>query len=216
MKKRLLSVIAIALLAASFNTINAQDSKWALSVKGSPALSWMNNSDDKDRSGFDSKSKFTGNFGLGVEYAFSSKWGIGLDALYSLQGRKFDLAGTEYNQKNDYVKIPLYASYRTPFSKNVAFVGKLGPQLSILTNSELKAGNLKTDTKDVYKDITFGGVANAGVEFGLSKNILLATGVRFDYDFTNAEDKDYANYPANRAKTYNSTLGLEIGLKYKL
>jgi opacity protein-like surface antigen len=75
---------------------------------------------------------------------------------------------------------------------------------------------VKTDTKNQYKDITFGGVANAGVEFNLSKTLALATGVRFDYDFTNAEDKNAASYPANRAKTYNSTLGLEIGLKYKL
>ena len=214
MKKRIMSVIAIALLASD-NTIKAQ-SKWAVSVKGSPALSWMHNSDDKDLAGFDSKTKFTGNFGLGVEYALSQHWGLGLDALYSLQGRKFDYSNTEYNQKNDYIKIPLYASYRTPLSSSVAFVGKLGPQLSILTNSELKGGSQKLDTKDQYKDITFGGVANAGVEFNLSKTLALATGVRFDYDFTNAEDKNFANYPSNRAKTYNSTLGLEIGLKYKL
>lgn len=214
MKKRLLSVIAIALLA-SVNTIKAQ-SNWSVSVKGSPALSWMNNSDDKDLSAFDSKSKFVGSFGVGAEYAFSKHFGLGLDALYSLQGRKYELSGTEFNQKNDYIKIPLYASYRAPLSSSVAFVGKLGPQLSILTNSKLEGANQKADTKDQYKDITFGGMANAGVEFGLSKNLALATGVRFDYDFTNAEDKDAPGYPANRAKTYNSTLGLEIGLKYKL
>lgn len=214
MKKSILSVIAIAVLA-SVNTLNAQD-KWSVSVKGSPALSWLHNSDDKDLPGFDNKTKFSGNFGVGVEYALSQHFGLGLDALYSLQGRKFKQSNTEYNQKNSYIKIPLYASYRTPLSNSVAFVGKLGPQLSILTNSDLKAGNVKTDTKDRYKDVTFGGMANAGVEFALSKTLALGTGIRFDYDFTNAEDKDYVNYPANRAKSHNSTLGLEIGLKYKL
>ncbi|RYG51342.1 MAG: porin family protein [Chitinophagaceae bacterium] len=214
MKKRLLSVFAIALFA-SLNTIQAQK-QWSLSVKGTPQLTWMHNSDDNDLPGYESKSKFAGNFGLGVEYSFTEKFGIGLDALYSLQRRKFDYAGTSFNQKNDYIKVPLYASYRAPLGSGVAFVGKLGPQLSILTNSELKAGNLKTDTKDRYKDLTFGGVANAGVEFALSKNILLSTAARFDYDFTNAEDKDFSGYTAGRAKTYNSTLGLEIGLKYRL
>jgi opacity protein-like surface antigen len=110
MKKRLMSVIAIALLASA-NTIKAQ-SNWAVSVKGSPVVSWMNNSDDKDLLGFDSKTKFSGNFGLGVEYAFSQHWGVGLDALYSLQGRKFNYSNTEFKQQNDYIKIPLYASYR--------------------------------------------------------------------------------------------------------
>ena len=214
MKTRLLSVFAIALLA-SLNTIQAQQ-QWSLSVKGTPHLAWMHNSDDNDLPGYESKSKFAANFGLGVEYAFSTKFGIGLDALYSLQGRKFDYSGTEFNQKNDYIKIPLYASYKAPLGKSVAFVGKLGPQLSILTNSELKTGNQQTDTKDQYKDLTFGGMANAGVEFALAKKILLSSAVRFDYDFTNAEDKEFASYPAGRAKTYNSTLGLEIGLKYRL
>lgn len=214
MKKRLFGVIAIALLASA-GTLKAQDNKWTLSVKGTPQLSWMNNSDDKDLPGFDSKSKFAANFGLGVEYAFTKKIGIGLDALYSLQGRKFDYSGTEFNQKNNYIKIPLYVSYTAPLSKGVSFTGKLGPQLSILTDSKLESGSQETDTKNQYKDLTFGGMANAGVEFALSKNVFLNTGVRFDYDFTNAEDKDYASYPAGRAKTYNSTLGLEVGLKYR-
>ena len=129
MKKRLLSVIAIALLASA-STLNAQE-KWTVSVKGTPLLSWMHNSDDKDLPGFDSKSKFAANFGLGVEYAFTKNIGIGLDALYSLQGRKFDYSGTEVNQKNNYIKVPLYVTYTTPLSQGVSFTGKLGPQLSI-------------------------------------------------------------------------------------
>ena len=55
-----------------------------------------------------------------------------------------------------------------------------------------------------------------GFSLPLSKNIYLNTGLRFDYDFTNAEDDSYRGYTAGRAKTYNSSLGLEVGLKYQL
>ena len=59
-------------------------------------------------------------------------------------------------------------------------------------------------------------MASAGIQYKLQSNLYLTTAARFDHDFTNAEDDTYAGYPASRAKTYNSILGLEIGLKYML
>lgn len=215
MKKIVIATLMVLSLAVT-HSLNAQKG-FSVSVKGTPQFSWMNNSDDNDNNSLNNKSKFGANFGLGTQYNFTNNIGVGLDVLYSLQGRKYDLAGKEYDQKNEYIKIPLYFSYNTDPSKKIAFVGKLGPQLSILANSKLDGENLtKADTKDRYKDITFGGMANAGVQFAIASDIYLNTGIRYDYDFTNAEDDSYRSYPAGRAKTYNSSIGLEVGLKYQL
>ena len=215
MKKILITSLLIFSMAAA-QSLYAQKGL-SVSIKGTPQFTWMNNSDDHDNNSYDSKSKFGANFGLGAQYNFTNNMGVGLDVLYSLQGRKYDLAGKDYDQKNEYIKIPVYFSYNTDPAKKVAFVGKLGPQLSILTNSKLDGNGFeKRDTKDQYKDITFGAMANAGVQFAVQKNIFLNAGIRFDYDFTNAEDDSFASYPGGRAKTYNSTLGLEVGLKYQL
>jgi len=210
MKKAVIAILVLFSLAAA-QSLNAQKG-FSVSVKGAPQFSWMNNSDDNDN-----KSKFGANFGVGTQYNFNDNMGVGLDVLYSLQGRKYDFAGKSYDQKNDYIKIPVFFSYNTNPAKKIAFVGKLGPQLSILTSSKLNGdGFAKTDTKNRYKDITFGAVAGAGVQFAVARNLYLNTGLRFDYDFTNAEDQGYPGYVAYRPKTYNSTLGLELGLKYQL
>jgi len=215
MKKLLTATLLIFSMTAT-HSLNAQKG-FSVSVKGTPQFTWMNNSDDNDNNSYDNKSKFAANFGLGAQYNFNNNIGVGLDVLYSLQGRKYDLDGKEYDQKNDYIKIPVFFSYNTDPTKKIAFVGKLGPQLSILTNSKLDGGNFaKADTKSLYEDISFGAMANAGVQFAIAKNLYLNTGIRFDYDFTNAEDDSYPSYPAGRAKTYNSSLGLEVGLKYQL
>jgi hypothetical protein len=80
-----------------------------------------------------------------------------------------------------------------------------------------KDGNkIIANTKDRYKTTTFGGAAVAGVQYKLSTEFLLSTALRFDYDFTNAEDHAYSGYTLGRAKTYNSTLGLEVGLKFMI
>jgi opacity protein-like surface antigen len=214
--KKLLTVTLLVFSMTATLSLNAQKG-FSVSVKGTPQFTWMNNSDDNDNNSYDSKSKFAANFGVGTQYNFNRNIGVGLDVLYSLQGRKYDLDGGEYDQKNDYIKIPVFFSYNTDPAKKIAFVGKLGPQLSILTNSKLDGGNFaKADTKAQYEDISFGAMANAGVQFAIAKNIYLNTGVRFDYDFTNAEDDSYPSYPTGRAKTYNSSLGLEVGLKYQL
>ena len=110
-------------------------------------------------------------------------------------------------------------TYTIPTSGIVSIVGKVGPQLNILTDSKLtdKDGNSITkDMNDQYESVTLGGVANIGAQFQLTKSLFLTTGLRYDMDFTNAENKNFGEYPSGRNTTLNSTAGLEVGLKVKL
>jgi outer membrane protein W len=216
MKKILLSA-ALILSVAAFNETFAQKG-FSVSVKGTPHFSWLQNSDDNDNSSYNRKATFGTNFGIGAGYNFTNNLGIGMDALYSFQGQKYELSGTEYRQKLQYLKVPVMFTYNTDATRKISFIGKVGPQLSFLTNSELSDnnGNKIADTKEQYKDVTFGAAAVAGAQYHLDKNLFLTTALRYDYDFTNAENKDYAGYAAGRSNTYNTTLGLEVGLKYML
>ena len=217
MKKTFIYVLAAASLFTA-SQVQAQK-EFSLSVKGTPQFSFMQNKTDNDNSAYERKATFNAGFGIGGGYNFTTNSGIGLDALYSLQGQRYTLNGTEYNQKMQYVKIPLMYTYNTDQSKAVSFVGKIGPQLSILTTSKLtdKDGNdLISDTKSNYKSATFGGVVLAGTQFKLAQRTFLTTGVRFDYDFTNAEDDALASHTNGRDNTYHSTVGLEVGLKFLL
>jgi hypothetical protein len=91
--------------------------------------------------------------------------------------------------------------------------------VSLLTTSKLTKDDGKDlvgDTNDRYEKATFGGAAEAGIQLRMDRNLFLTAGVKFDVDFTNAEDKDYTSYPSGRAETYNMTSGLEVGFKYFL
>jgi len=220
MKKYFLAVFVLTALTVS-KKANAQQG-FSVSVKATPQFSFLQNSDDRDNSIIDRKGTFNGNFGIGAGYNFTPSLGVGIDAVYSLQGQKYKFLGAgmgrEINQKLNYVKVPVYFTYTYNPDKPVSFIGKVGPQVSFLTSSKLTDNNgntLKSNTKDHFKDVTYGGMAAAGVQFKLDKRMYLTTMARFDYDFTNAEDKNDAFYPG-RAKTYNMTAGLEVGLKYML
>ena len=217
MKKILFSLFTLFTLTI-INKASAQKG-FSLSIKGTPQFSWLQNKGDNDNSNYSRNATFRAAFGVGAGYNFTNTIGLGLGVLYSLQGQKYDLNNTEYNQKVHYLKVPLMFAYNTNPAKKVAFVGKIGPQVSFLTDSKLegKEGNeINGNTNDIYKNVTFGGVANAGAQFLLTRNLFLNAGVRFDYDFTNAENEDYSSYPAGRADTHNMTTGLEVGLKYQL
>lgn len=203
---------------AIFNTATAQKG-FSISVKATPQFSFLQNEDDNNNIRYDRQTTFNTNFGVGAGYNFHKNMGVGLDVLYSLQGERYEANNTEYNQKVNYVKVPVYFTYNSDASKPVSFIGKVGPQVSFLASSKLTdddGDDIKGDTKDSYKTATLGGAALAGAQFRLAPDLFLTTAVRFDSDFTNAEDEDYFGYVQGRAKTYNITTGLEVGLKLRL
>jgi Outer membrane protein beta-barrel domain len=217
MKKFFLAALVLAVFTVN-KKANAQQG-FSVSVKTTPQFSFLQNKDDRDNGSIQHKATVTSNFGIGAGYNFTPKLGVGMDVLYSLQGQRYEIDGMETKQKVNYVKIPVYFTYNGNPNKPVSFIGKIGPQLSVLTDSKLTDNNghtLTSDTKDLYKDVTIGGMAAAGAQFKLDRRLFLTTMARFDYDFTNAEDHSNPYYPAGRAKTYNMTTGMEFGLKYML
>ena len=217
MKKILMSAFAIAIMTGVGTNAMAQKG-FNMSVKATPQLSFLQNSNDNDDSKIETKTTFNTNFGIGAGYNFTENIGVGADVIYSLQGQKYDVSGVELNQKLEYVKVPVFFSYNSNPSKTTSFYGKIGPQVSFLTNAKITAPDGKDafiENKDRYEDVTIGGVANAGVQFRLSPNIFLQTGLNFDYDFSNAENKNFPAVIAGRANTSNMTAGIQVGLKYQ-
>jgi hypothetical protein len=217
MKKMFLAALVLAVSTVN-KKANAQQG-FSVSVKTTPQFSFLQNKDDRDNSSIEQKATVKANFGIGAGYNFTPALGVGMDILYSLQGQRYEINGIEANRNVDYVKIPVYFTYNRNPDKPVSFIGKIGPQVSVLTNSKLTDNNghtLKSNTNDFYKDVTFGGMAAGGAQFKLDRRLFLTTMARFDYDFTNAEDHNNTYYPVGRAKTHNMTTGMEVGLKYML
>ncbi|MBS1644833.1 MAG: porin family protein [Bacteroidetes bacterium] len=217
MKKIIIATIALLSVAVS-NEAHAQKGL-SFSIKGTPSATWMNNADDKDNNVIEFSPMLGVSFGVGAEYQITNNIGVALDALYSLQGRSFEAAGLERNQKVNYFKVAPMFTYTYPLNNIVSFVGKVGPQVSILTDSKLTdndGNSIKSDMNEEYESIAMGGVANLGAQFNLTKNWSLTTAIRYDMDFTNAEKEDFILHKSGRSTTLNSTAGLELGLKYRL
>ena len=192
---------------------------FSFSLKATPQFSSMENKDDNNNNAFSRKTALNGNAGIGIGYNFTSTVGVGADAVYSFQGRRYELDGSKYYQKNAYVKVPVYFTYNTDPSKWISFIGKLGPQVSFLADSKLHDNDnhsIKSNTKSAYKSVTYGGMALAGTQFRMSSHTYLTTAWRFDGDFTNAEETVTSPDGGSRAKSYNLTSGLEVGVKYVL
>ena len=191
----------------------------SITLKSTPQFSFLNNETDENNSRYDRRSTFNDNFGVGAEYIFNNTAGVGIDLLYSNQGQKYTLENRKFKQELNYLKVPVYFIWPSNPFKAVSFLGKIGPQVSFLTSAELEnttSGRIEDDSKNRYNPVTFGGVANTGAQFRLSQAWYLATTLRFDYDFTNAEDDERMGFPAGRDDTRNSTVGLELALRYHL
>lgn len=223
-RKSALSLFLIVLLSAGATA----QSGFQVGVQGVPQMSWLMNSDDRDNGAFDPLTTINGAFGVTLQYGFTDNFGIGLDGLYSMQGQRYELDGIEYYKRIDYIKIPLMFVYSTELSSSVMLLGKIGPQAGLLIDAKLldKDGDEVVANQTAgYMDYDISGVAMLGAGFKLTEVLILETSLRYDFGFTDAEDKDYhrslndPDAPANgvndgRAVTSNMTAGVNIGLKY--
>jgi hypothetical protein len=190
---------------------------FSFSLKTVPLYSFLHNKTNNNNVKYSQKPTFNTNFGIGGTYNFTKNMGIGADVLYACQGQRYTVNSSwnDYYQKNKYIKVPVYFTYNSDASKRVSFVGKMGPQISFLTQSRLDyydGSKLSRNTKQKYKSTTFGAMAFAGTQYKLTSNLYFTSGIRFDYDFSNAEERGYTG--AVRTKSHNMTAGAELGFKY--
>jgi hypothetical protein len=233
MKKSILlaSIITTAIIVSTKNADAQQGIQ--LGIEGSPQISWIINNDDQTNKQFEYQNTFNGSFGISGQYGFTKNMGIGLNALYSIQGQRFKLSGIERTKQIEYLKIPLMFTYNYEFNSDIKFIGKIGPQLGVLTNAKLidKDGDaIVGNHKEAYEDYDFEGVLYAGIGYKINDNVFIDSSLRFDYGFTDAENKNYtkninnpyeliqtngySNNVNSRKNANNITSGLSFGIRY--
>jgi hypothetical protein len=211
MKKLMLAAIAIFGIFAGLSEKAHAQQGFSLSVKGTPNFSIL----DADLlNSLNKKATFKANFGVGAEYNITDNYGVGMDLLYALQGQKYRITILEVQQKLSYIKVPVYFSYYTDPSKTASFYGKVGPQFNFLTSARYTGFGLQPNNKFMFKDVVIGAMVNAGVQFRLSEQLALQTGLYFDYDLSNAVINDVAGVNINITNAHNMNAGLQVGLKY--
>lgn len=230
MKKAVVSVAIIATgVIASVTNASAQKGT-QLGVEGTPHISWLFNQDDKDNNQFKSINTFGASFGVSGQYNFTESIGIGLNALYSFQGQRYELGGVERIKKLEYIKVPVLFVFSSDINSDFLFIGKIGPQVGFLVNAKLtdKDGdNIVGNQKSAYENLNIEGLVYAGIGYRLTDNLCLDASLKFEYGITDAENKEYTkniNNPLsatfdgsginNREITRTSTAGIAIGLRY--
>lgn len=217
MKKTiLLSMLTVTTLLTVCTGAKAQKGFYA-GAQGAAQLSVMFNEADVDQPGADYRSKFGTAFGVNGGYNFSKHMGVGTEVTYSTIKQRYTDNSSSFNQKFNYLKIPVLFTYNTNPGRKFMFTAKAGPQLGILLRSKITDASdiaMNGNTKDQYKKLTFGAMAGAGVRMRMFDNIYLDAGLHVDGTIGDTENKDYKGYTANRPKSHDLNTGLEVGIKY--
>lgn len=231
MKKLIINIaFSTSVILMSSNNATAQKG-FQIGLEGIPQFSYLHNKNDNNSSLYKGKTTINGSFGISGQYGFTEKIGIGLNVLYSFQGSRYEWKSVERYNSLQYIKIPVMFTLSLPFGDKMMFVGKIGPQLNILTNAKMfdKDNNiLKRDYSSAYSSIDFGGMISAGIAYKINDKISIDGAIRYDMGFTNAEDKDFTSWiniydpydyvtssPGSpRGITNNITIGVSIGVRY--
>lgn len=215
--KILTTLVLVALLAP---TAMAQEG-FRFGLKGGPQSSWMFNSDDSDDADWLYVHTIRPLVGVSAGYNFTPGVGLQMDVLYSAQGQKYTFDDDAGDRQLSYLKIPVLLNLNTVSEATTFAYLNVGPQFGILLNSSISQ---ETDflsltnigVSGAYQTLNIGAVLAFGAGFNLNEFLQLTTGIRLDFAFTDAEDKDsilFALTP-DRAPTYNATGAFEVGVRY--
>ncbi|MCS7073495.1 MAG: PorT family protein [Bacteroidia bacterium] len=166
---------------------------------------------------------------------------------------------SEWTTSLNYIKIPIAFTFNSNPDANVMFHGFIGPQIGILAGGRMegtettKVGTVSTEVSQsaegttvkygsqqldlngkIFNSTDFGIAFGLGPTFKLGDNLQLSASLRFDYSFSDHENKEsaYTNpavvpnkfWENYRKGTYNkdnasaasrnATVGLMIGVTY--
>ena len=149
---------------------------------------------------------------------------------------------TKITSKFKYYKLPITLQYSTPIADNFFLTFNQGIQFSFLkyyntkevgsnqirisssnyaeyTSFQFPENNYQQygDFSDVFhKKNLFGIIGSIGLKGFINERFSYSTNLRYEYDFTNADNLPYftdANFSSLKT-THNFRLGLEIGIQY--
>ncbi|MGB0930175.1 MAG: porin family protein [Chitinophagales bacterium] len=203
-----------------------------------PQSVWIFNKDDSDQGpNLDYVPTYTFAYGAEVGLNLGRTVGLQTGLIISKQGQDYDSdgsgsfgfgvpnnwIGTERSVELTYLKIPLLFKFNSNPDAGTAFLFKIGPQFTFLTNAESTVnGGVDNSTsnlalKDLYEKNHIGAVMSIGARFTMAENLFLNTSFRFDASLGDVEDKDQdAYWPSERPDGRAVTGGFQIGLSYNI
>jgi hypothetical protein len=186
--------------------------------------SWLVNKADSERE--ELTRAFTPGVSGGVlmRYYIEYSTAVGMDLLYSFQGQAYHvdkrIEDVTRSTRLLYLKLPLMLEFRTGLGDRSYFKGHFGPYVSFPQAAFRTQEGASVPPPGPYRWEQAYRSPVLGVMFGLGPGIRWGRGwassleLRFDHDFTNAEEKASELISNYRSETYNATLGLMISLRY--
>jgi len=146
------------------------------------------NKEDSDSPNFRAAFGWGSAFGVSFGYHFKDNVGVGTEILYSVQGVHLEGGGF---QRVNYVRIPVLLNFNSNPESVVMFVGKVGPEMGILTKSAVYLGGLNLgETTPLYSKVEIAAVLGLGIAFNIKERYQIGLGLRLDYGLTDAIDQD--------------------------
>ena len=106
-------------------------------------------------------SKVAINAGLLAHIHLEPHWAVQPELMYSNQGAKEDINGTEVKVKLHYINVPILLQYMT----GSGFRIETGPQMGILASAKTKVGDSESDADHLYNTFDLAWAIGASYVF---------------------------------------------------
>lgn len=199
--------------------------KWQIGVIGSVKNTWLINPETanglQSSSLNDTRLTFGKEFGLTLQRSIGGSSAIQFEYyFYSEIGQRYhEYINALYQTKDVRLRYQKFqVVYRTRVWRNSsapALYAVSGVRVSRLTMADTSIGNESQEVTQEYKPWDYGFILGGEAEFMLTNKILLISGLRALYGLRNIY-LGTSQAPAEFNKTHTASVGLVLGLKYRI
>lgn len=188
-------IFLVAIAVMTFGLANAQQTRFG--IKGGLNITTYSGGDY-----WDANSLVGFQIGGFAEIKVIERLAIQPEVLFSMQGANLDTPFGDYDEKLNYINIPVLAKFY--ITKQFTVEG--GPQLGFLVSAKAEGEDIKDDFKSVDTGFNFG----AGYNFtdNISVNLRYTVGLSNVLDYEVDDADEYFDSPKN------SVLALTLGYKF--
>jgi hypothetical protein len=218
------ALLTTMMFTAQTHAQNTYESRFSMGPAFGTGHTWIRNRTwfpltDKNLTNVETAYKPSWSAGVSTIFRATQHFGIGMDLLYTIEGRRAIAGPITFQLDLQYFRVPLRFMYffgnsSNSFRPQVSLGATAGWKTAARGSAQIGNREFEIDATNVHKSYDYGINASVGFNQKISGRISVNADIVYYQGLCNIEQENYNVF--SQTSTLNANIGLQIGVLFGL